>query len=112
MTREKLHRKLIRGGHLKTPRIIKAFKEIDRKNFLPEDLHDAAYFDQALPIGHGQTISQPLVVAFMLELLDPQPGEKILDVGTGSGWVATLIAHCVSLEVGDYAPAESLPRPG
>jgi len=54
-----------------------------------------ADLDQALPIGFGQTISQPLVVAFMLEQLDPQPGHKILDIGSGSGWTSALLAEIV-----------------
>jgi protein-L-isoaspartate(D-aspartate) O-methyltransferase len=87
---------LIKEGWLKTPRIIDAFKEIKRVDFLPEDTKDLADLNEALPIGFGQTISQPLVVAFMLELLDPRPGEKILDVGSGSGWTTALLAEIVT----------------
>ncbi len=86
---------LISEGWLKTPRIIEAFKKIKRVDFLPEDLKYLAQANEALPIGYGQTISQPLVVAFMLELLDPKPGEKILDVGSGSGWTTALLAQIV-----------------
>ena len=86
---------LIEKGWLKTPKIIKAFQKIKRQDFLPEDMKDLADLDQALPIGFGQTISQPLVVAFMLEQLDPQPGHKILDVGSGSGWTSALLAKIV-----------------
>jgi len=89
---------LIQQGWLKTPRIIEALKEIKRADFLPEDMKDLAEVNEALPIGQGQTISQPLVVAFMLELLQPQPGEKILDIGSGSGWTTALLAHSVSQE--------------
>jgi protein-L-isoaspartate(D-aspartate) O-methyltransferase len=87
---------LIKEGWLKNPRIIEAFRQIKRVDFLPEDSKDLAELNEALPIGYGQTISQPLVVAFMLELLDPQPGEKILDIGSGSGWTTALLAHIVS----------------
>ena len=87
---------LIKEGWLKNPRIIEAFCQIKRVDFLPEDSKDLAELNEALPIGYGQTISQPLVVAFMLELLDPQPGEKILDIGSGSGWTTALLAHIVS----------------
>ena len=87
---------LIQGGWLKTPRIIEAFYKIKRKDFLPEEMKDLAELNEALPIGFGQTISQPLVVAFMLELLQPQEGEKILDIGSGSGWTSALLAHIVS----------------
>jgi len=86
---------LIEEGWLKTPRIIEAFRKIKRVDFLPEDSKDLAELNEALPIGYGQTISQPLVVAFMLELLAPEPGEKILDIGSGSGWTSTLLAEIV-----------------
>jgi len=87
---------LIQQGWLKTPEIIEAFRKIKRIDFLPEDMKDLAELNEALPIGYGQTISQPLVVAFMLELLQPKEGEKILDIGSGSGWTSALLAHIVS----------------
>ena len=86
---------LIKEGWLKTPRIIKAFREVKRVDFLPKEIKDLAELNEALSIGYGQTISQPLVVAFMLELLQPKPGEKILDVGSGSGWTTALLAEIV-----------------
>jgi len=86
---------LIKEGWLKTPRIIKAFREVKRVDFLPKEIKDLAELNEALSIGYGQTISQPLVVAFMLELLQPQPGDKILDVGSGSGWTTALLAQIV-----------------
>ncbi len=86
---------LIQEGWLKTPRIIEAFKKIKRVDFLPQDLKNLAELNEALPIGSGQTISQPLVVAFMLELLEPKDGEKILDVGSGSGWTSALLGEIV-----------------
>jgi len=87
---------LIQEGWLKTPRIIEAFREIKRVDFLPQEIKDLAELNEALSIGYGQTISQPLVVAFMLELLQPKPGEKILDIGSGSGWTTALLAEIVS----------------
>ncbi|MFH1462285.1 MAG: protein-L-isoaspartate O-methyltransferase [bacterium] len=94
---------LVKEGWLKTPRIIEAFQKIKRVDFLPalpagrpEDFKNLAELNEALPIGFNQTISQPLVVAFMLELLQPQAGDKILDVGSGSGWTSALLAHIVS----------------
>ncbi len=92
----KLIENLISEGVLKTPRIIDAFAHIDRADFVPEELKFEAYVNAPLPIGFGQTISQPLAVAFMLELLNPQPGEKILDIGSGSGWQTALLAYIAS----------------
>lgn len=91
----KLIESLIREGWLKTERIIKAFQKIKREDFLPDNLKHLADLNEALPIGYGQTISQPLVVAFMLELLEPKEGDKILDIGSGSGWTTALLAEIV-----------------
>ena len=100
---------LIQEGWLKTPRIIKAFQEIKRADFMPEDKKNLAELNEALPIGYGQTISQPLVVAFMIEQLQPQAGEKILDVGSGSGWTTALLAHIVG-EKGKVIAMELVPE--
>ena len=86
---------LIAKGVLKTPRIIEAFRAVDRRDFVPKELHDTAYRDEPLPLGYGQTISQPYTVACMLELLQPHGGDRVLDVGFGSGWQTTLLAHIV-----------------
>jgi protein-L-isoaspartate(D-aspartate) O-methyltransferase len=82
-------------GVLKTKEIINAFLKIDRKDFVKEEYKDQAYFDTPFPTLMGQTISQPYVVAFMLELLQPQKGQKILDIGFGSGWTTSLLAEIV-----------------
>ena len=95
MTKDELIQSLQKDGYLKTPSIIDAFTAVDRKNFVPAEYSEDAYVNAPLPIGLEQTISQPLTVAFMLELLKPSPGEKILDVGAGSGWQTALLAHCV-----------------
>lgn len=100
---------LIKRGWLKTEKIIKAFEEIKRIDFLPENVKDLAELNEALPIGRGQTISQPLVVAFMLELLKPEKGDKILDVGSGSGWTSALLAHIVGKE-GKIIAIEIIPE--
>jgi len=91
----KLVNDLIKNGYLKTDIIIDAFSEISRMEFIPAELERQAEEEVALPIGFGQTISQPMVVALMLELLAPQRGQKILDIGSGSGWTTTLLAYIV-----------------
>ena len=91
----KLINSLIKQGYLKSDALIEAFFNVERKEFLPQELEDQAEANIALPIGYGQTISQPLTVAFMLELLNPQAGQKILDVGSGSGWTTALLAFVV-----------------
>src|SRR3989344_4385649 len=95
---ENLINSLIKDGYLKTPEIIEAFKKIDRKNFVPKKYKGDAYINAPLPIGFGQTISQPLTVAFIIELLGPKVGDKILDIGAGSGWVTALLAQIVGVQ--------------
>jgi protein-L-isoaspartate(D-aspartate) O-methyltransferase len=99
----KLINQLIKDGYLKTDSIIEAFSEINRIEFVPEEFENQANANVALPIGYGQTISQPLTVAFMLELLSPQKGQKILDIGSGSGWTAALLSHIVGEQGKVYA---------
>ena len=100
---------LIREGYLKTPEIIDAFKEIKRKDFLLPSDEDKAEINAPLPIGHEQTISQPLTVAFMLEALQPQKNDKILDVGSGSGWTVALLSQIVG-ERGKVYGIERIPE--
>jgi protein-L-isoaspartate(D-aspartate) O-methyltransferase len=92
---DNLIKDLIYQGHLKTDRIIDAFSKMRRAAFVPKELISAAGANIPLPIGHGATISQPLTVAFMLELLQPMPGDKVLDIGAGSGWATALLAEIV-----------------
>ncbi len=87
---------LIKSGVLKSKILIDAFLNIDRKNFVMPEFINEAYCDHPLPIGENQTISQPWTVAFMLELLQPMPGNKVLDIGFGSGWTTALLAFVVS----------------
>ena len=84
-------------------RVISAFEKVERHLFVPEALRRFAYADQPLPIGDGQTISQPYMVAYMSEVIAIQPGEKVLEIGTGSGYQAAILAemgaHVYSIEV-------------
>ena len=84
-------------------RVLDAMMSVERHRFVPADVVDLAYTDQPLPIGYGQTISQPYIVALMTELLDPQPGDTVLEIGTGSGYQAavlsTLVSHVYTIEI-------------
>lgn len=94
-TNEELVNYLVGTGVLKDLNIIRAISKIDRKDFVVEESKSFAYDDSALSIGYGQTISQPTTVAFMMEMLRPQEGEKILDIGYGSGWTTAILASIV-----------------
>jgi protein-L-isoaspartate(D-aspartate) O-methyltransferase len=76
--------------------VLRAMRTVPRHRFVPPELVPDAYRDRPLPIGLGQTISQPFIVALMTELLDPQPGARVLEVGTGSGYQAAVLAECVA----------------
>lgn len=82
-------------GILRSPEVIRVFEAVDRTGFVTPELSGEAGCNEPLPIGYGQTISQPLTVAFMLELLQAEPGNCVLDVGAGSGWTAALLATIV-----------------
>lgn len=84
--------RIIEAGFLKSPKIIEAFLAIDRADFVPVEKRSEAYENYPILLKNNATISQPLTVAFMLELLEPTTGENILDVGFGSGWTTALLA--------------------
>ena len=75
------------------PRLTSAMLSVPRHEFVPDKYRDQAYDDNPLPIGEGQTISQPYIVALMTQLLDVQPGDKILEIGTGSGYQSAVLAE-------------------
>jgi protein-L-isoaspartate(D-aspartate) O-methyltransferase len=91
--RETMVREQILDRGITDPATLEAMRTVPRHDFLPLRLRSEAYMDYPLPIGHGQTISQPYIVAFMTEAIRPQPGEKILEIGSGSGYQAAVLAE-------------------
>ncbi len=89
---EMVENQIISRG-IRDSRVIQAMLKVPRHLFVPEEYRDAAYNDNPIPIGKGQTISQPYIVALMSELLRPLPGMKILEVGTGSGYQTAVLAE-------------------
>jgi len=94
---------------IKNQRILDAFYKIERHKFIPEDLRNSAYADYPLPIGEGQTISQPYIVALMTECLDLTGQERILEIGTGSGYQAAILAE-IAKEVYSIERFENLAK--
>src|SRR3989338_18127 len=91
MVAEQLERRGVRNK-----RVLEAMKRVPRHEFVATGFEKQAYLDQAFPIGEGQTISQPLMVATMTEILDPQPTARVLEIGTGSGYQTAVLAELVS----------------
>ena len=89
--RQKLVKKLAEKG-IKDERVLAAIKKVPRHVFFENALLEHAYQDKAFPIGEGQTISQPYTVAFQTEKLEIKPGDKVLEIGTGSGYQACVLA--------------------
>lgn len=100
MVSEQLHG---HGLDITNERVLEAMTAVLRHEFVPASETEEAYADHPLPIGHGQTISQPYIVALMTQVLDPQPGNRILEIGTGSGYqsavLARLVDHVYSVEI-------------
>jgi len=117
--REEMVRWQIEARGVKNPRVLQAMRSVPRHLFVPEPFAREAYQDYPLPIGHDQTISQPYIVAVMTELLSPEKGDSILEIGTGSGYQAAILVACgatvISIEristVADLAE-ENLARAG
>jgi protein-L-isoaspartate(D-aspartate) O-methyltransferase len=85
----------IAGRGIRDPRVLDAMRSVPRHEFVPERLRAEAYGDHPLPIGHEQTISQPYIVALMTQELKPKAGDKVLEIGTGSGYQAAVLAKLV-----------------
>ncbi len=90
--RRRLVEQQLRGRGVSDPAVLAAMESVRREAFLPPHLAEFAYLDRALPIEMGQTISQPYIVALMTEALELQPGDRVLEVGTGSGYAAAVLA--------------------
>jgi protein-L-isoaspartate(D-aspartate) O-methyltransferase len=89
----------IKGAGMLNEDVLEAMRNVPRHKFVPEEYLDQAYENHPLPIGYGQTISQPYIVAWMTELLELQPGEKVLEIGTGSGYQAAILAELGYVDV-------------
>lgn len=99
---------LVRRGYIVSPDVERAMRRVPREEFLPEHLRDEAYLDTPLPIGEGQTISAPHMVAIMVERLELERGMKVLEVGAGSGYHAAVCAELVAPE-GHVYTVERIP---
>src|SRR6201987_3200277 len=84
------------GRDIKNRLVLDAMASVPRHEFVPEVVRRFAYWDEPLPIGYGQTISQPFIVAFMTEQLDPKPTDRVLEIGTGSGYQAAVLSRLVA----------------
>lgn len=93
LDRVEMVKRQIAGRELRDPRLLAAFESVPRHLFVPEEYRHHAYADGPLPIGYGQTISQPYIVAFMTYLLELTGKERVLEVGTGSGYQAAILSR-------------------
>jgi len=91
--RERMVASQIEGRGIKDYRVLRAMRKVPRHIFVPNEMKPFAYADEPLPIGQGQTISQPYIVAYMTEVLELSGGEKVLEVGTGSGYQTAVLAE-------------------
>ncbi|MBI5722834.1 MAG: protein-L-isoaspartate(D-aspartate) O-methyltransferase [Planctomycetes bacterium] len=110
--RQRMIRQDLAGRGINYPGLIEAFEAIPRELFIPPELRDQAYADHPIPIGKGQTISQPYIVAYMIQQLAPQPGQRVLDVGSGSGYQAAILSrlcgHVYGIERSEYLAERSI----
>jgi len=94
--RERMVETQIAARGVRDPWVLHAMRTVPREAFVPASMRESAYDDEPLPIGEGQTISQPYVVAVMTEAVRPKPGDRVLEIGTGSGYAAAVLATIVS----------------
>jgi protein-L-isoaspartate(D-aspartate) O-methyltransferase len=107
--RGRMVEQLVRWGYLTKPEIIEAFSKVPRHEFVPESVRDQAYEDHPLSIGHGQTISAPSMIAIMMQTLDLKRGQKVLEIGAGSGYNIALLAE-VAGRSGKLVTVERIPE--
>jgi protein-L-isoaspartate(D-aspartate) O-methyltransferase len=93
--REAMVRSQIEGRGIRNSAVLAAMRAVPRHELVPESIRHMAYSDRPLPIGHGQTISQPYIVALMTELLEPSKSDRVLEIGTGSGYQAAVLSKLV-----------------
>ncbi len=93
--REHMVRTQLVARGISDPATLRAMRAVERHRFVPAELARQAYNDHPLPIGHGQTISQPYIVAYMTEIVAPKPGQRVLEIGAGSGYQAAVLAEIV-----------------
>src|SRR6266705_6669524 len=106
--RKRMVDRLVASGYIRDPRVRDAFLAVPREAFVRPEDRDDAYADVPLPIGLGQTISAPSMIAIMLEEARLRPGERVLEIGTGSGYHAALVAHIVGPQ--NVVSIERIPR--
>jgi protein-L-isoaspartate(D-aspartate) O-methyltransferase len=94
--RERMVREQIEARGISRPEVLAALRSVPRHRFVPEGLLQSAYGDQPLPIGEGQTISQPYIVALMTDVIQPKPSDRVLEIGTGSGYQAAVLSGLVA----------------
>lgn len=105
-TKENMIEEQLKARDIYNEKVLKAMEEVDRESFLPDNVQEFAYEDSALPIGGDQTMSQPYIVAYMAQVLDLQETDVVLEVGTGSGYNATVMSritsHVYSIEIVEW----------
>jgi protein-L-isoaspartate(D-aspartate) O-methyltransferase len=94
--RNEMVRRQIAARDVRNPRVLDAMREVPRHRFVPPGSRNRAYLDRPLPIGYDQTISQPYIVAVMTELLHPESTDRVLEIGTGSGYQAAVVSRLVA----------------
>jgi protein-L-isoaspartate(D-aspartate) O-methyltransferase len=107
--RKRMVARQIAARGVRSPQVLRAMRRVRREGYVPAELTELAYDDEPLPIGEGQTISQPYIVALMVEAMDLHGGERVLEIGTGSGYAAAVLAE-IAGEVYTVERHEALAR--